>query len=87
MPEIHFRSMEAPHNKWDVTIHFLVGGSVIHFARIFHLSGSIQKLFKNSMLVQWLNLFASFGASMTPKIVFANLKPPKRHLLDKICVD
>jgi hypothetical protein len=39
--------------KCDVTIQFLVGGLVIHFAGIFHLSFSVQKLFKNFMLVQW----------------------------------
>jgi hypothetical protein len=39
--------------KCDVTIQFLVGGLVIHFAGIFHLSSSVQKLFKNFMLVQW----------------------------------
>jgi hypothetical protein len=39
--------------KCDVTIQFLVGGLVIHFAGIFHLSFSVQKLFKNLMLVQW----------------------------------
>jgi hypothetical protein len=36
----------------DVTIQFLVGGLVIHFAGIFHLSCSVQKLFKNFMLLQ-----------------------------------
>jgi hypothetical protein len=39
--------------KCDVTIQFLVGGLGIHFAGIFHLSFSVQKLFKNFMLVQW----------------------------------
>jgi hypothetical protein len=37
--------MEAPQDKSDVTIQFLVGGLVIHFAGIFHLSGSVQKVF------------------------------------------
>jgi hypothetical protein len=41
--EIHFRWMEASQNKSDVTIHFLFGGLVIHFAGIFHLSFSVQK--------------------------------------------
>jgi hypothetical protein len=53
MAEFHFRSMEASQKKCDVTIQFLVGGLVIHFAGIFHLSLSVQKLFKNFMLVQW----------------------------------
>jgi hypothetical protein len=63
MAEIHFRSIEAPQNKSDVTIQFLVGRLVIHFAGIFHLSGSIQKLFKNFMLVQWLKFF-NFGGQI-----------------------
>jgi hypothetical protein len=60
MAEIHFRSMEASQNKSDVIIQFLVGGLVIHFAGIFHLSGFVQKLFKNFMLVQWLKIFFNF---------------------------
>jgi hypothetical protein len=47
MAEFHFRSMEASHIESDVTIEFLVGDLVIHFAGIFHLSFSVQKLFKN----------------------------------------
>jgi hypothetical protein len=59
--------MQAPQNKSDVTIQFLVGGLVIHFAGIFHLSFSVQKLFKNFMLVQWLkNFFAIFGGKYDP---------------------
>jgi hypothetical protein len=46
--------MEASQNKSDVTIQFLIGGLVIHFAGIFHLFISVQKLFKNFMLVQGL---------------------------------
>jgi hypothetical protein len=52
MAEIHFRSMEASQNKSDVTIQFPVGGLVIRFAGIFHLSCSVRKLFKNFMLLQ-----------------------------------
>jgi hypothetical protein len=48
------------HIECDVTIQFLVGGLVIHFARIFHLSGSVQKLIKNFMFVQWLKFFFNF---------------------------
>jgi hypothetical protein len=57
MAEFHFRSMEASQNKTDVTIQFLVGGLVIHVAGIFHLSASVQKLFKNFMFVEWLDFF------------------------------
>jgi hypothetical protein len=70
--------------KCDVAIQFLVGGLVIHFARIFHLSFSVQKLFKNFMLVHLLKNFFTFGANMTPKIFFANIQTPKRHFLEKI---
>jgi hypothetical protein len=87
MAEFRFRSMEALQKKCDVTIHFLVGGLVIHFAGIFHLSFSIQKLFKNFILVQWLNFFQFLGVNMTHKIFFVNLVTPKRHFLEKICVD
>jgi hypothetical protein len=53
--------MEAPQNKSDVTIQFLVAGLVFHFAGIFHLSDSVQKLFKIFMLVQWLKIFQFWG--------------------------
>jgi hypothetical protein len=79
--------MEASQNQNDVTIQFLVSGSAIHFAGIFHQCCSVQKLFKNFMFVQWLKFFSIFGANMTPKIFFANLGTPKRHFLEKICVD
>jgi hypothetical protein len=52
--------MEASQNKTDVTIEFLVGGLVIHFAGISHLSCSVQKLFKNFMFVQWLKKIFNF---------------------------
>jgi hypothetical protein len=52
--------MEALQKKCDITIKFVVGGLVIHFAGIFHLSFSVQKLFKNFMLVQWLKIFFNF---------------------------
>jgi hypothetical protein len=69
--------MDAPQNKSDVTIQFLVGGLVIHFAGIFHLSCSVQKLFKNFMLVQWLKFFFQFwGANITLKF-FQILDTPK----------
>jgi hypothetical protein len=52
--------MEASQKKYDVTIEFLVGGLVIHFAGILHLSCSVQKLFKNFMLLQWLKICFNF---------------------------
>jgi hypothetical protein len=66
MAEFHFRSMEVSQNKSDVTIQFLVGGLVIHFAGIFHVSCSVQKLFENFMLVQWLKIFSIFGGKYDP---------------------
>jgi hypothetical protein len=50
MSEFHFRLMEASQKITDVTIQFLVGGLVIHFAEIFLVSCSVQKLLKNSCL-------------------------------------
>jgi hypothetical protein len=62
MAEFHFRSIGASHIESDVTIQFLIGGLVIHFAGIFHLSDSVQKLLKNFMFVQWLkNVFNFWG--------------------------
>jgi hypothetical protein len=59
--------MEASQNKTDVTTQFLVGGLVIHFAGIFQLSCSVQKLFKNFMFVQWLKkIFSIFGGKFDP---------------------
>jgi hypothetical protein len=61
MAEFKFQSMEASQKKSDVTIQFLVGGLVIHFAGIWHLSAPVQKLFKNFMFVQRLNFFNFWG--------------------------
>jgi hypothetical protein len=44
-----FSVMEASNIEGGVTIQFLFGGLVIHLAGIFHLSCSVQKLFKNFM--------------------------------------
>jgi hypothetical protein len=66
MAEFHFRLMEASDIESDVTIQFLVGGLVIHFAGIFRLSCSVQKLFKTSMFVQWLNFFLILGGKFDP---------------------
>jgi hypothetical protein len=55
----------------------------IHFAGIFHLSGSVQKLFKNFMLAQWLKNFSIFGASMTLKFSLQISTPPKGTTLRK----
>jgi hypothetical protein len=66
MAESHLRSMKASQNKIDGTIQFLVGGLVIHFAEISHLSGSVQTLFNNFMLVQWLKFFFNFWEKFDP---------------------
>jgi hypothetical protein len=56
--------MEASDIESDVTIQFLVGGLDIHFAGIFHVSCSVQKLFKNFMLLQQLRNFFNFGGQI-----------------------
>jgi hypothetical protein len=123
MAKIHFRSMETPQNKSeitnrfgdrkfvlavctyflrnsdrravipvngsiaeksDITIQFLVGDLVIHFAGSFHVSYSVQKLFKNFMLVQWLNFFQFLGANMTLNISLQPSTPLKDTSL-RIC--
>jgi hypothetical protein len=87
MAEFPFRSMEASHNKTDVTIQFLVRGLVIHIAGMFHLSSSVQKLFNNFMFVHLLKLFfLILGSNMNLKCL-ANLGFLQRHFLEKICVD
>jgi hypothetical protein len=75
--------MEATQNKSDVTIQFLVGALVIHFAGIFHLSGSVQKLFKNLMLLQQLNFFSILGANLTLNFFWQISTPPKGTFLRK----
>jgi hypothetical protein len=46
--------------KSDVTIQFLVGGLVIHFTGIFHLSGSVQKLFQEFHACAMVEIFFNF---------------------------
>jgi hypothetical protein len=58
--------MEASQNKSDVTVQFLVGGLVSHFAGIFRLSGSVQKLLKNVMLLQQLRNVSILGGKYDP---------------------
>jgi hypothetical protein len=72
--------MEAPQKKYIGTIHLLVAGLVIHFAGIFHLSFSVQKLFKNFMLVQWLKNFSIFGGNFNPKKFLCNYPDPQKAL-------
>jgi hypothetical protein len=66
MAEFHFRSIGAARIESDVTIEFLVGDLVIHFAGIFHLALSVRKMFKNFMLVQWLKFFSIFEGKYDP---------------------
>jgi hypothetical protein len=80
MAEIHLRSMEALQNKSDITIQFLVGDLVIHFAGIFHLAGSVHKLFKNIVLVQCLKLFQFLGANTTSKNYFCKCRHRQKTL-------
>jgi hypothetical protein len=68
MAEFDFRSMEGYQNKANVTIQFLVAGLGIQFARIFHLSCSVQKLRTTFIFVQWLQIFFVFGGKYDPRI-------------------
>jgi hypothetical protein len=52
--------LEASDIESDVIIQFLVGVLVIQFAGIFHVSCSVQKLFKNFILLQQLRNFINF---------------------------
>jgi hypothetical protein len=83
MAEINFRSMEAANVESDVIIQFLVGGLVNYFAGISHLSCSVQKLFKNFMLLKQLRIFSILGANMTPKFFLQISTPPKGTFLRK----
>jgi hypothetical protein len=56
--------MEALNIDSDVIIEYLVGRLVIFFAGIFHLSCSVQKLFKNFMLLQEGRNFFNFGGQI-----------------------
>jgi hypothetical protein len=58
--------MEASDVESDVTIQFLVGGLDINFAGIFHVSCCVEKLCKNSMLLQQLRNFFNFGGKYDP---------------------
>jgi hypothetical protein len=61
--------MEASQNKSDVTILYLVGGFVIHFAGIFHASCSGSKVIQEFLAFAVVKKFFSiFGANMTRKI-------------------
>jgi hypothetical protein len=83
LAEFHFQSTEASHIESDVTIQFLVGGFVIHFAGNFHLSCSVQKLFKNFMLVQQFRNFSIFGGKYDPKTYLQIVTHPNGTPLKK----
>jgi hypothetical protein len=78
MAEFHFRSMEASQNKSDVTIQFMVGGLVIHFAGIFHPSASVQKFFKNFMFMLWLKTFVNFFGQIWPVKFSLHISTPSK---------
>jgi hypothetical protein len=58
--------MEASNIESDVTVQFLVGGLVIHFAGIFHLSCSVQKFFSNFLPLKQLRIFLNFWGKYDP---------------------
>jgi hypothetical protein len=73
--------MEAPQNKSDVTIQFLVGSSVIHSAGIFHLSMFRSKVLEVCHACTIVEFFFNFWGNVTPKIFFANLDTLNRYFL------
>jgi hypothetical protein len=52
--------MDAWNIENGVTIQFPVGGLVLHFAGIFRVSCSVQKLFKNFLILQQLRKYFNF---------------------------
>jgi hypothetical protein len=88
MAEIHFRPIGASNVESDVTIQFLVGGLVTSLCRNFPSILYRSKVIQESQAFPAVKkFFQVLGANMTPKIFFANLDSPKRHFLEKICVD
>jgi hypothetical protein len=80
--------METPQNKSDITIQFLVGGLVIHFAGIFHYFILLRsKVIQEFHACAMVKFFSMFGGKYDPKNFVANIRTPKRHFLEKICVD
>jgi hypothetical protein len=80
MAEVHFLSMKTSHIESDVTIQFLVGRFVIHFAGIFHPSCSVQKLFKTFMVFRELRNFFKFWSKYDPE-TFLQISKPQKALL------
>jgi hypothetical protein len=72
--------MEASQKKCDVTIQFLVGGLVIHFAGIFHLSFSFQKYSGISCLCNGEKIFSFFGGKYDPKKFLCKYPYPQKAL-------
>jgi hypothetical protein len=89
MAEFHFRSIEALDIDSDVTVQFLVGGLVIHFTGIFHVSCSVQKLCKKFYAFEAVRKFFQFlAANMTlENFFFTNLETSERHFPEKLCVE
>jgi hypothetical protein len=79
--------MGASDIESDVTIHFLVGGLVIHCRNFTFISFRSKVIQEFRAFAAARKFFQFLGANMTHKIFFANLDTPKRHFLEKICVD
>jgi hypothetical protein len=58
--------MEASDIESDVTIQFLVGGLVIHFAGIFHLSCFRSKVIQEFHACAVVKFFSIFGGKYDP---------------------
>jgi hypothetical protein len=87
MAEFHFRSMEASQKNSDVTIKFLVGDLVSTLPELSIYLSTVKSYSRISCLCNGENFFSIWGANMTPKNFFANMQTPKRHFVEKICVD
>jgi hypothetical protein len=79
--------MEASQKKCDVTIQFLVGGLVFTLPEFSIYLSPLKSYSRISCLCNGENFFSIFGGKYDPKNFFANIQTPKRHFLEKICVD
>jgi hypothetical protein len=66
MAEFHFWSMEASQKKCVVTIQFLVGGLVIHFARNFPFIFLRSKVIQEFHACAMVKFFSIFGGKYDP---------------------
>jgi hypothetical protein len=87
MVEFHFRSMEAPQNKTDVIILFLVSGLFITLPEFFIYFVPFKSYLRFHVCAMVTICFQFLGENLTPESFVANLDTPKRHYPEKICVN